>query len=220
MLSRLEYVLSYFIYLRSVLMLLQSRYMTPPPDAKAEDNKSRSVKAQARRTLQDWKSFPGSGDVVLQAQLSDWKRFRHYQAKVRHYYRRRDFAEYVNIVSERRRRHGLGGKINLRNDLAQPAVETWFEFQDWHLERLEWIEKEQNELRRALENTHNELNGTAAIENAEGCQRKLEYAEGKLDRHLDLLKWTEKARMEMECDIASRALPRRLSAAEAPYNSR
>ncbi|KAF2453501.1 hypothetical protein BDY21DRAFT_367029 [Lineolata rhizophorae] len=80
------------------------RDLTPPLDPEADEEESRSIEDQARKDLERegcppcyptnlefplrdipekyqgvisyWKSFPGTDDVVLRAQLSDWERFR------------------------------------------------------------------------------------------------------------------------------------------------
>lgn len=199
--------------------------MTPPLNEEVEDNDSRSIEAKARKILENegcppcypihleiplrdppeeyqaiilyWKSFPGTGEVVLQAQLSDWKRFREFQKRVRRYYRHRDFSKFVDQVRERRRRHGLGGNVCMRFDLEQSRLETWFEFQDWHLQHLEGLGKNQDELRKALDNARKEAKGTDAVEDAEAYQQDLEYAEWELERHNILLHWTEQERLAM-----------------------
>ena len=199
--------------------------MTPPLDEELEDNDSRSIEAKARKILENegcppcypiylevplrdppkkyqaivfyWKSFLGTGDVVLQAQLSDWKRFREFQKAVRRYYRHRNFSEFVDQVRERRRRHGLGGNVCMRFDLEQSRLETWFEFQDWHLQHLKGFEKNRDELRKVLDNARKEANGTGAVEDAEAYQQDLEYAEWELERHKTLLHWTEQERLAM-----------------------
>lgn len=212
--------------------------MTPPLDDEVEDNESREMEANARKTLETegcppcypthlevplreplekyqaiisyWESFPGTGDVVLQAQLSDWKRFRGFQKKVRQYYRprkssesanqvrERKFDEFVNQISERRRRHGLGGNICLRLDLKQSRLETWTEFQDWHLQRLEGFKKHRDNLRKELNDVLGDNQDTGATEVAEACEQELEYADWVLKRHNTLLHWIEQERLAID----------------------
>ena len=128
LLSTLELVVLPPMHLHAVLMLC--RRMTPPLDEEVENNDSRSIEANARKILENkgcppcyhtyleiplrdppekyravivyWKSFPGTGDVVLHAQFSDWKRFREYQKTVRRYYRHGNLSDFVNQVRERR----------------------------------------------------------------------------------------------------------------------
>ena len=200
--------------------------MTPPLDDEVEDNESREMEAEARKTLETegcppcypkylevplreqpekyqaiisyWKSFLGTGDVVLRAQLSDWKRFRNFQKGVRRYYRHRNFSEFVDQVRQRRRRHGLGGNVCLQLDLEQGRLETWIEFQDWHLQRLEGFEKHRDKLSKELNNTRGEAEDTGATEVAEACEQKLEYTEWVLKRHNTLLHWIELERLAMD----------------------
>ena len=202
--------------------------MTPPLDEEVENNTSRSIESQARKVLENegcppcyptyleiplrdppqkyrpitsyWKSFPGTGDVVLRAQLSDWKRFREFQKAVRRYYRHRTFSEFLDQVRERRRKHGLGGNACLRFDLEQSPLETWFEFQDWHLQHLEGFEKNRNELRNALDNAGQEAEGGGAAEEAEAYRQDLEHAEWELKRHNTLLHWTEQERLARDSE--------------------
>lgn len=207
--------------LRSTLEL-----MTPPLDDEVEYKESREIEAKARKTMETegcppcypthleiplreppekyqaiisyWKSFPGTGDVVLRAQLSDWKRFRGFQKKVRRYYRHRNFSEFVDQVRERRRRHRLGGNVCLRLDLNQSQMETWIEFQDWHLQRLEGFEKHRDKLRKELDDVQGEVKDTGAREVAEACEQELEYAELTLKRHNTLLHWIEQERLAID----------------------
>lgn len=200
--------------------------MTPPLDDEAEDNESREMEAKARKTMETegcppcypthleiplreppekyqaiisyWKSFPGTGDVVLRAQLSDWKRFRRFQNEVRRYYRHRNFSDFVNQVRERRRRHELGGSVCLRLDLQQSRLATWIEFQNWHLQRLEGFEKKRDKLRKELDEVQGEVKDTGATEVAEACEQELEYAEWVLKRHNTLLHWIEQERLVID----------------------
>ena len=79
--------------------------------------------------------------------------------------------------------------------LEQSRLETWFEFQDWHLQHLEWFEKNRDELK--LDNARKEAKGTGAAEDAGTCQQDLDYAEWELERHNTLLHWTEQERLAM-----------------------
>ena len=199
--------------------------MTPPVDEEAEDEESRSKEATARNVLKlegcppcypsyldiplrdppekyqeiisYWKSFPGTGDVVLQAQLSDWKRFREFQKRVRRYYEHRSFNDFVDQVRERRRRHRLGGNVCLRLDLEQSRLETWIEFQNWHLQHLEGFEKDRNELKKELYNAWKVAEEMGAAD-SEAYKQDLEDAEWELRRHHTLLHWTEQERLVMD----------------------
>jgi hypothetical protein len=199
--------------------------MTPPLDEELEDNGSRTIEAKAREILETegcppcyptyleiplrdppekyqaiisyWKSFPGTGDVVLQAQLSDWKRFRKFQKAVRRYHQHRNFCDFVGQVRERRQRHGLGENLCMRFDLGKSRLETWFEFQDWHLQHLEGFERSRDDLRKALDYARKDAKVTGAAEDAEAYQQDLKYAESELERHNILLHWVEQERLAM-----------------------
>ncbi|KAI9793764.1 MAG: hypothetical protein M1835_007070, partial [Candelina submexicana] len=222
--------------------------MTPPVDQEAEDKEARAIEATARRVLINqgcppcypphlevplqepvpekyqaiisyWQSFIGTGDVVLQAQLSDWERFCEFQKKVRRFYEQRehrDFGEFVDRVRERRGRRGLGGNVCLRLDLNQSPLETWIEFQDWQLQLLQVFENERDELYKTWKVA--EEMGSA---DSGAHKQNLEYAEWKLQRHNTLLHWIEQERLEMDtghrttveevdgdhCDSAPKAVP-------------
>ncbi|KAI9701766.1 MAG: hypothetical protein M1836_001109 [Candelina mexicana] len=199
--------------------------MTPPVDQEAEDNEARAIEATSRRVLINegcppcypphldvplrdplpekyqaitsyWQSFPGTGDVVLRAQLSDWERFREFQTRVRRYYEHRNyrnFGEFVDRVRERRRRRGLGGNVCLRLDLDQSPLETWIEFQDWQLQRLQEFENERDELYKAWK-----VAEESGSPDSGAHKQNLEYAEWKLQRHNTLLHWIEQKRLGMD----------------------
>lgn len=137
---------------------------------------------------------------MLRAQLSDWKRFCGFQKEVRRYYRHRNFSEFVDQVRERRRRHGIGGNVCLRLDLDQTRLETWIEFQDWHLQHLEGFEKHRDKLKKELGDARGKAEDTGATEIAEACEQELEYAEWVLKRHNTLLHWIEQERLTMDTE--------------------
>lgn len=100
--------------------------MTPPLDEEEENEESRVLEAQARKELENegcppcyppdldiplrnppekyqaiiwyWQSFPGTDDVVLCAQLSDWRKFRTSQGRDRARYRNQPFSNFVDEV--------------------------------------------------------------------------------------------------------------------------
>ena len=199
--------------------------MTPPLDEEAENHTSRAIESEARKILERegcppcypahleiplhdppakyrpiisyWMSLPGTRDVVLQAQLSDWKRFRGFQKSVRQYYQRRNFNDFVCQVRERRRRHNLEGDVRLRFDIEQDCLGTWFEFQDWHLQHLERFGKDRDKLLEQLCTLRKQSGSMDAAEDPAVCQRSLESSDWELAGQKDLIDWTEQERLSM-----------------------
>ena len=161
----------------------------------------RNIPENYEAIISYWESFPGTGDVVLRAQLSDWQKFRAFQKKVRRYYRQRPFNENVNKACERQRRYGLGGDVHLQFDVDQQSrLENWMEFQDYHLQLHEGLEKERDELKKKLNDARKEVDDTdipGFDRAAEAYQQRLGYAEWKLQRHETLLQWIEQERIVM-----------------------
>ncbi len=155
-----------------------------------------------------WESFPGTGDVVLRAQLSDWQKFRAFQKRVRRHYRQRPFNEFVVRVYERQRRHKVGRNVYLQFDVKeQNRLENWMEFQDYHLQLREGLEKERDEFKKKLDNARKEAENTDTPDfdrAAEAYQQRLEYAERKLQRHMTLLQWIKQEQRVMDSGYPTR----------------
>lgn len=80
--------------------------------------------------------------MVLRAQLSDWQKFRMSQRRSRGRYHNKSFSNFVDKARELRLRHKVGGDAHLLMELEQQnRLETWMEFQNYHLENLERFEK-------------------------------------------------------------------------------
>ena len=79
---------------------------------------------------------------MLRTQLSDWRKFRVFQEKIRAYYHTKAFSIFVDNVRERRQRHKVGGDVRLLfNSEQQSRLGNWIEFQNYHLNRLEWFQE-------------------------------------------------------------------------------
>lgn len=168
----------------------------------------RNVPEKYKAIVSYWESLPGTGDVVLRAQLADWQEFRSFQGRNRGYYRRRPFNEFVDKVRERRGRHSLEGDTCLRFDVNQQnRLENWTEFQDYHLQLHEGLEKDREDLEKEREDLKRTKDAKKETEDTGfggfGCpvnayQQRLEYAELKLQRHETLLQWIGQERMAMD----------------------
>jgi len=158
-----------------------------------------------------WYSLAGTGDVVLCAQRSDWRRFRASQPRARARYRNKPFSEFVEDTRERRRRYRLGGDISLQLDPEQQSqLENWTEYQNYHLKRLEQSEKKQVDLERQLEDAQKKAKDTdtaasqPVAHDIEVIPRILGIVEWDLQRLKVLLQWIENERQAM--DLGHRAL--------------
>ncbi|KAI1271409.1 hypothetical protein F5Y07DRAFT_383065 [Xylaria sp. FL0933] len=201
------------------------RDVTPPLDEEEEREISRRLEAEARQKLEAegcppcyppdvdvhssqelpdscraivkyWLSFSGGEDVPLCYQLRDWRKFRAYQ-------RRKRVRRYKNSargVYRLRQKCGLDYNVRLAIDLEQQSpLDRWIEYQAYHLEHLEQLEKERDqfikelaEFRSANNNMHDfPLNGCAEMD---------------IERHRVLLDWIEKERRSMSPRIAATAL--------------
>lgn len=164
---------------------------------------------------------------MLCAQLSGWQEFRASQTRTRRHYRTRLFSELIDEISERRRRHKVGGEVRLLLDPKQQSrLENWMEFQNYHLKRFEQFEKKWDDLRKELDDAVKKVEDTdtagyeRAAEDVEIIQQILKNAERDLERHKVLLEWIEQERQAMnpgyltpvednnDQDIASKAVRR------------
>lgn len=94
------------------------------------------------------------------------------------------------------------GDVHLHFDVErQSRLENWIEFQDYHLQLHDGLEKKRDELKKKLDDTRKEAEGTSTPgfdRAAEAYQQNLEYAERKLPRHKTLLQWIEQERIAMD----------------------
>ncbi|KAK0889052.1 hypothetical protein LTR02_015767 [Friedmanniomyces endolithicus] len=208
--------------------------ITPPPLIGEErDEESRLLEAQARQDLESegcapcypahlevpvrhppekyrqiieyWQSLRSTDDVVLCAQRSDWRKFRHYQRLQRQYYRKKPFGLLEAEICERRQRNGLDGDVQLLPDTRQQSrQQDWIEFQDFHLEFWERKTKDRQKLRDQLEEAR-KIAGDRGVEGSGraardviGIPQILEYADSILRWHDVLLQWTERQRVAMD----------------------
>ena len=164
----------------------------------------RNPPEQYRGIILYWDTFPSSEGGVLCAQREDWYRFRSFQEKNRRYYKQR-FARFTNAVRERRMRHHLSEAVGPRsNPEDQTRVETWVEFQDYHLHAHEdfegKVEGESQRLHAVTENLQSLVG--SELELAARCQEaysvRLASAIQKVELHKKhLLPWIERQRIQM-----------------------
>lgn len=137
--------------------------------------------------------------MVLRAQLSDWRKFRIFQERVRAYYRNKPFRHFEDVVRERRR-HELCDDVRLLlNSEQQSRLENWIEFQNYHLKRLEQFEEKRDDLKKELDDARKKA------DDAEAVRRELKNSERDLERHKVLLLWIEQKRRTMESGYSTSA---------------
>ncbi|GAB0138367.1 hypothetical protein EsDP_00006602 [Epichloe bromicola] len=198
----------------------QAQCLTPPLDEDEETELSKSLELDARLTLerdgcppcypsgleiplhrppekykaivQYWQSFPHTDDMVLRAQLSNWRAFRASQSNLRRGFRDNAFSKFVDAVRNRLQKHGINEQVNLGLDLEQQThLQTWIEYLHHNLKRMEQFEKRRDRLKE-------ELSGAIKAEDMETVLNELEIAERDLERHKVLLVWIEEERRTME----------------------
>lgn len=145
-----------------------------------------------------WISQFHQHDVIFRAQLSDWHRFRLYQKRVRHYYPQKRFSKFLNTVRKRREKHNLEGNVHLRFDVRQQStLKNWTNFQDYHLQKLENLEKKRKDLKKNYDITMTTKNRDFRKQSLWALQCKLKYSEKEIRLHEILLQWAEQERMAM-----------------------
>lgn len=165
----------------------------------------RNPPEEYRQIIEYWQSFSSTGDVVLCAQRSDWRRFRESQRRLRYRYRNKSFSVFMDEVRERRRAHGLDDNIHLLLDPQQQSrQQNWIEFQDHHLKLHEWQKKKRDGLQKDLDNTQKGAGDTdmegseRAAQQERAIHQRLEYAETTLRWHEVILRWIEQWRLAMD----------------------
>jgi len=152
----------------------------------------RDVPERYKGVTSYWQSLPGTGDVVLCAQRTDWERFRESQLK------RRQDSGFEDSIWIRRRNHGLGERVQLRPDPAQQTrLENWFEFQDYHLDQHERLERRQKYLEDKLEAIRRDGEDQQGGPTKGDRLGMLETVHRQLGLHNHLLRWIEDERLVM-----------------------
>ena len=153
--------------------------------------------------------------------MQDWKEFRYGQRRVRQHYLRRpekNFSDYEKKVRDRLQRHGSEGDLCFCLKLEeQSRPQSWIEFQDFHLQKLENLEKKlkdgKEELNAAWVQAANpadlryfwtpeqeyeslpEMNGPPI--RVYVIESNVNFRERELKRHEIILQWIEQQRVAM-----------------------
>ena len=153
-----------------------------------------------------WDTYACGEGGVLCTQLQDWRNFRSYQERHRRYYIRRfDFDRYLEIARERRRRHRLVPEVRFhRNPKEQTRLETWVEFQNYHLHYQEEFEKRVEVETQGLRTAERDLKGAVehkldrARSEKSAYSYRLARATEKMELHKKhILPWIEQQRIDM-----------------------
>ena len=151
-----------------------------------------------------WDTYPCGEGGVLCTQLQDWRRFRNVQERNRRYYTR-NFDRFIHTARERRRRHHLVHDFRLLpNPKEQTRLETWIEFQNYHLHYQEELERKAEKEAQKLLTVERDLQGAVGHELEDAKMRKGAYsyrsatAIERMELHKNhILPWIEQQRNEM-----------------------
>lgn len=153
--------------------------------------------------MEYWQEGKSSDRQVFLSQLRDWEVIRRNQRDVRRsYIRSNRFQEYREFVLERRRKHGLDGDPQLRENAAeQSKLDDWMEYQNYKLGDNEGLERKLEECRERLASERNALAelGYSAFEEIEGLEFGKYYGMA--------LDWSEKeGKAKRKQELAERKL--------------
>ncbi len=127
-----------------------------PPDL---DITLRNVPPRFQAIVGYWIGILQRDDVVLGAQLSDWRSFKSDQLRTRRRFPDTHFGNFVEEIRERRRRHRLKGDVSLSFDSRQQCwLENWIEFQNYHLRQYERLEAERDESKQKIHDARKLIN--------------------------------------------------------------
>jgi len=114
--------------------------------------------------------------------------------RVRRYYLQQNiFPKFLKRAWDRRRRHGLKGDVFLLPDPGQQSqLESWIEFQNYHIEPHEGYEKD---LQGKTEGLDPEVVGF--------LESGVKNRESKLEEHDKILRWIEQQRKAMVTEQAT-----------------
>ncbi|KAL9123851.1 MAG: hypothetical protein Q9217_006760, partial [Psora testacea] len=141
---------------------------------------------QYKEILEYWHGESSHG-LVFTKQLRDWESFRQRQQAIRCGYLPDRFHEFLEILRERRRIHGLDGELHLREDVAeQSKLDDWMEYQNNKLREYEGLKKKLKKCQEELASERKALaeSGYSAFEEIEGLEFGKYYSMA--------LEWSEK----------------------------
>ena len=217
-------------------MRCQRRSLTPPVDEDERNEESRRLEAHARKELEDagcppcyppdvdittrnvpqklqaivdyWLASLRTDDVVLCAQASDYRKFLADQLHTRRRLVNKCFGKFEEEVRERRRRFGLRGHVHLLPDSRQQSrLQNWVEFQNYHLQKLERLETEQDKLQQKLNDARRLSSDTIAParegagDDVEALKHILDRGARSIEQRKVLLNWIEQWRQVMDSGL-------------------
>jgi hypothetical protein len=127
--------------------------------------------------------------------------------RVRRYYLQQNiFPKFLKRARDRRRRHGLEGDVFLLPDPGQQSqLESWIEFQNYHIEPHEGYEKDLQGKTEELDSARKKLE-TSFLEDPEVVgflESGVKNRESKLEEHDKILRWIEQQRKAMVTEQAT-----------------
>ena len=170
----------------------------------------REIPEKYQEIISYWQWASSTGKLLLCAQLNYWKKFRSYQERLRRYYQhRKTFPDFQDKVRDRRQRYGLKGDVCLCLDARQQSrSENLIEFQNFHLENQDRLEKElkydREKLDALLKESATGASGLDVARDIEVFEHRVGYDELRLAKGQILLGWIEEQRVVF---AAEQALP-------------
>ena len=122
---------------------------------------------------------------------------------MRRKYGQQHFDKYLERVRERRQKHNLNGEVRfLWEPKQQDQVQTWMEFQNYHICGLEILENELGEtMQHLIKGREKAAAGTGhndfAVQNVTNLEVRLGVDHRYVEKHMVLLRWIEQIRKEM-----------------------
>lgn len=107
-------------------------------------------------------SFWGMDRSKFQEQLHDWREFCEWQQRTRRYHMKGNtFSDFLQSFREHRQKMGLEGDVKLHQERdRQSRLDNWMEYQFYHYQKLEPLEKKIKQARQGLESAQTRLRET------------------------------------------------------------
>jgi len=162
-----------------------------------------NVPAEYKTIVEYFEEFKTIEGQALMAQRNDWRRFRTLQTRLHAFWehRGRSLVSLEDRVQSVRQKHGLtNGRVQLQFDPKnQTQLQTWTEFQYFHLQTSERLERELATAERELDEFYTRTEKPRPLQIS-----RLEYHKRLIARHPDILEWIERTRKEFELQETSR----------------
>lgn len=147
-----------------------------------------NIPQKYKKIVSHWSSCTFSGDSALAQQLADWKAFRKFQRRNRHYYQDKPYSAFVDNINQRRRKHKLEEVSLLPNAEQRIPMDEWTEFEDYHIRYLDQLQKEQEDWEADAR--------ISDAKDAMAIEHRLRYSRWQVEQQKILLSWIAEQRQE------------------------